>query len=111
MQKIKIELKQGYTGSNSPWHLAIAKELGVKLATQSDIMWYVRINDNDVYMIDNEQIINVNHELMEVEKKNHYFELGFDDAMYEVEQIVYKYGLRRCAPLDEFREELSKIKK
>jgi hypothetical protein len=45
MDKIEIEIKRSGTGMYSPWHLAIAHELGVPLMCTSDMGHFIKIGE------------------------------------------------------------------
>lgn len=49
----KIEVCLGSTGSCSPWFLDACTEHGINLIISADMHWWMRIDNSDIYSLDN----------------------------------------------------------
>lgn len=114
MNKIEIEIKQSGTGMYSPWHLAIAHELDASLMCTADIGYFVKIGE-DIYKIIRPYGANKIYDFFgNLEERNDKGELSDEETLTILNDIIEGQNedivLQKCQSLDEFREQLLKMK-
>ena len=114
MNKIEIEIKHSSTGMYSPWHLAIAHELGVPLMCTADIGHFIKIGEC-IYKIIRPYSTNKLYDFVcDLEEKNNKGELSDEETLSILNDVIEGKNkdikLKKCQSLDEFREQLLKMK-
>ncbi len=108
---INVEFKSCGTGSYSPWHLNIARELNIPLMITSDIGWFVKIGE-DIYRLRPGQPHKLHEYLTMLEEMNNKGEISDEEVLKELDDIVNNrnkdFYLEKCISLEEFRKNLIK---
>jgi hypothetical protein len=114
MNKIEIEIKQSGTGMYSPWHLAIAHELGVPLMCTADIGHFIKIGECIYKIIRPYGTKKLYDFFCDLEEKNDKGELSDEETLIILNDVIEGKDkdivLEKCQPLDKFREQLLKMK-